>query len=197
MSLKIFLVFLFLPSLSFGSYEDIFDMAQKYNQNKKKMVGFEKEKRDLLGKIYDLEKTTRKIVRDKGKYDREKIEIDEDIRSVSKKIVVLEEELKAMTKNVMTRWVQIQKMNDLPWMYVLLSSYSPSELERLLKTFEKINQSEVSVIKDYIVKVETLNQEKKKLYQLAKRLVETKRNLDAKEKSIKKRHEQRKILLGQ
>ena len=171
-------------------------MAEKYNIQKKKISSFEKEKRSLLGQIYELEKETSRLVRDKGKFDRDRIGLDEDVKKVSQSIISLERDLKKSTKQVMKRWVQIQKMQDLPWMYVFLSSYSPSELERVLKSFEHINKNESQVIEEYLKKLETLRQEKIKLHGLAKNLVQTNKKIVSKEKSIKSQHLRRKKLLA-
>ena len=60
--MKIFVVFVFLlPTLVFA--DDIFDVAEKYNNKKKTVITLESEKREMLSEIYDLERKTKKIYR--------------------------------------------------------------------------------------------------------------------------------------
>ena len=190
-------LFIGLPAVLSASEEDIFSVAEIYNRNKKNITQFEKEKRALLGKIYSLERDSKKVVKEKGRLGNDKILLNRDIKDISREIIVLENRVKSTTRVLHERWEVMQKMRDLPWMYILLSSYGPEDLERTNALFSRLNEAEAKLTISYLHDLQELRAKELELKAMVKEMISVARQISKKEKFIKKQNKEKKKILSQ
>lgn len=190
----ILFVALILPSIS--SAEDIFDVAEKYNSKKKEVINLESEKREMLSEIYNLEKKTRKIVEEKSELGTKKVQLEVSLQKTSKNIVEIEKDLKELTPNLQKRLTYAHQLKDMPWMHMFLSAYNVTDLDRMVKTLDNMNNQEAKLTLEYIQKLEELNQYKKQLKTIAGEMIHLNKNIIDKEQGIKNQHLMKKKLLG-
>ncbi|MCJ8276792.1 MAG: peptidoglycan DD-metalloendopeptidase family protein, partial [Bdellovibrionales bacterium] len=174
----------------------IFDVAEQYNDKKKTVISLENTKRGMLSEVYNLERKTRKIVEEKSALKNKNVKLKRSLKKISEDIVKIENELKEMTPRLQKRLGYVHKIQDLPWMYAFLSSYSITELDRMVNTFKNINKQEAKITIGYFNKREKLQKKREELKVIAKNLVELNKNIDKKESDIKSQHNKKKQLLS-
>jgi len=193
-TLAIFL--LFADSLwAQDSYDQILDIAERFQKEKKVMESLEDKKRGLMGTVYTLERETRKIAKVKSRLKNEEIGLNRDLKQSTGKIVKLEDRIISITKNLQRRLDTARTMGSMPWMYILLTAYNPIELQRTEKIMKSLNAAEAKVVGEYLSSLAELRLEKEHLYELAKKLISVGKEIKTQEEELKNQHAFKKKIL--
>lgn len=163
---------------------DVFEIAEKYNNQKKYVVKLEAKKRQVLAELYGIDKETKKLVIKKTELDNEKVQLDYKLSRISTKIVKIEGELKELTPELIERVSFLEKIQDLPWFYAFLTSQNVSDLDYLYKTATNLNQQQTDQMTEFVQLHEKLNKEKENLIKVAENIIQVKKNLASQEKKI-------------
>lgn len=176
--------------------EDVFDLAEKFNGKKKDIVGLESEKRKILSEIYSIESETNKLVDEKADLDFKKAKLDKDLKHTSIKIVELEKELKELTPQLTERLSFTEKINNLPWLYTLLTAQNIAELDQIFSSAQRVNQIQADQVSQFITLLSELEIKRKELEQTAIEIVKTKKDIQVKEVRITTNQKSKKSILG-
>ena len=176
--------------------EDVFDLAEKYNSKKNKVLSLETQKRGILSEIYGVERETNKIVTQKSELDDKKIKLDGKLVRVSKKILKIESNLRELTPDLTERLAFAEQINNLPWFYTFLTSQSVMELDHLFETATKINSSQAERVLEFINLITDLEKQKKVLTETAREIVGLRKVIIKKEKEISSNQVSKKRMLS-
>ncbi len=189
------LVFLFLLNGAFSNAEDVFDLAEQYNQKKNKVTFLESRQRAILSQIYSIEKETNKLVTQKSEVDEQKIKLDGELANLSKKIVEVETEIESILPELVERMAFTDQVNSLPWFYTFLTSQTLMDLDILFETATHINNQESEKIVRFLELVKDMSLKKKELNQTALKIVELRKEIRMKESRISKNENEKKTSL--
>ena len=64
---------------------DVFDIAEKYNREKNRVLNLEEKKRAMLADIYGVEKETQRVVLEKGELQEKGINLNFQLKTFQKK----------------------------------------------------------------------------------------------------------------
>jgi murein hydrolase activator len=164
--------------------EDIFDVAIEYKNEQSRLSELEQQHRQTLGEVYEIERATQKLVQKKTELEEQRAKLNYDLNQASVELVQTENQIRLMTPNLNERMELSGKIDQTPWLYSLLSSQSVVELETFLHISQKISQDQAQELRKFIVLHTDLEQQKKKLTQIAESLHQLKQDLAVEEKKI-------------
>ncbi len=164
--------------------EDIFDVAAEYNRKKSELTELEVNRRKALAEVYRLDKETQKIVIEKSALDEKKAKFDHDLSQASTEIVQIEEKIQMMLPDLLRRLDLAEKINDVPWLYALLSSQSVGELEQFVDGTQIVNQKQSEEFQEFLNLHAKLKEQKIQLSKTAQEILRLKKNMIVEEKKI-------------
>lgn len=174
-------VFLIYPLVG---AEDIFDVAEEYNRKKSELTELEVNRRKAMAEVYRIDKETQKLVIEKSKLDEKKAKFDHDLNQASLEIVQIEEKIQKMMPDLLRRFDLAEKINDVPWLYALLSSQSVGELEQFVDRTQIVNQKQSAEFQDFVNLHAELKEQKIQLSKTAQEILRLKKNMLVEEKKI-------------
>jgi len=164
--------------------EDIFDVAEEYNRKKTELTDLEVKRRQAMAEVYRLDKETQKLVIQKSELDEKKAKFDYDLNQASAETVQIEERIQKMTPDLLRRFDLAEKINDVPWLYALLSSQSVGELEQFVDGAKVVNKKQSVELHEFVALHKQLKEQKIKLSKTAQEILRLKKNIDVEEKKI-------------
>ena len=164
--------------------EDIFDVAEEYNKKKSELTELEAKRRQAMAEVYRLDKETQKLVIQKSELDEKKAKFNHDLNQASVEIVQIEEKIQKMTPDLLRRFDLTDKINDVPWLYALLSSQSVGELEQFVDGTKIVNKKQSAELQEFVDLHKQLKEQKIQLSKTAQEILRLKKNMDIEEKKI-------------
>ena len=166
--------------------EDVFDIAAKYNEKKNKVVNLETQRRKTLAEIYNIEKETNKIEIKKTELHEQKIQLDQELKDISARVVQIELELHELTPVLTQRIEFVEQVNKLPWFYTFLTAQSLSDLDQMLDAADRINSHQAEQILSFAQLIGELKIQKQELRKTAIEIVKLRKEIHNKEKNVEK-----------
>ncbi len=166
--------------------DDVLDIAAEYHQQKSEVFNLEDKKRKMLSEIYNLEKDTQKIILKKSELDEKNTILNYDMIEISKQIIETSHELSELAPDIINRSSLLEQINSLPWFYAIMSSLTLTDLDRLHRSAQNMNDHQTEQLAHYLALSDRLVLEKQKLNKTARHLIGLKKQISKEELSIEK-----------
>lgn len=175
-----FLIILF-SSPSFAALETL---VKEFQKTKDKMEKSEIEQRKLLGSLFTINRSIKKIVTEKSSLDSEKIVVEAGVKELAAKIIEIEKKSKEQKSKLRERLAVIYKLGGAGIARVLFTSSSSAQLERNLKILGVVAKTDIQLIKDYTLSQKDLVSKKVKLTKRWEKLKKIEAKIAKKEDSL-------------
>lgn len=156
----------------------------------------EKDTGRLLSEMFKLNLSLKKIVKDRRKLEDRKNRVGARVNnlnlSIGEKSASLQTHQKILIETILDR----QKRKKETILSVLMSSKSPAQLERQLRTIETIANYQSGIMRDYIHDLELLKIDRTLVVEEKEKLQKAERALQAREEELRLEHEKKSRLLG-
>lgn len=177
--------------------DDVIKTAEEYVDQKDSLLKIEKNKRNALGQLYEINQKTKKIVKNKSDLSGEKAKIEKKISDLAKSIISLEDKSKILKLRLGMRFKELYKIKGLGFLYSLFNASSIHDLDKALYLTNKINENDKNLQIEYKKTIEELTLERVSLNQQIANLEKTKNELSREEELIKNQYLERKKVLAQ
>lgn len=157
MKIRILLI-LILSVFSLPSWGALESLVQEFQKTKNKYEKSEVQQRKLLGSLFGINKSIKKVVQEKSVLDSEKLVVDASVKELASRVLQLEKKSKEQKSHLRERLSVIYKLGGSGMARVLFSSSSSAELERNLKILGAVAKSDIQLIKDYTKSQKELSQ---------------------------------------
>lgn len=162
----------------------------------KKMERQERNTNTLLSEMFKLNLTLKKIVKDRRKLEDKKNRVGARVNnlnvSIGEKSASLEAHQKILIDTIMDR----QKRKKETILSVMMSSKSPAQMERQLRTIETIANYQSGIMRDYIRDLELLKIDRTLVVEEKEKLQKAEVELQGREEELRLEHEKKSKLLG-
>lgn len=163
---------------------EIKKIEKDLSQSRKRLLSGEKQKREILFKIFNLNKKIKKMAKEKGGLNNKIQASKSRTKDISRKIEALEKQIEKQRLSLSKALRTIYKIQGQGQLRVLFSSSSPQDLERNIRFLTIMTQKSYEQIKEYRQKITLLGQKKSDLRGVVKKLVSLKKKVDHKEKKL-------------
>lgn len=159
-------------------------LVKEFQTTKTKLEKNEIAQRKLLGSLFSINKSIKKVVTEKSNLDSEKIVVESSVKELASKIVDLENKSKVQKAHLRERLAAIYKLGGAGIARVLLTSSSSAQLERNLKILGVVAKLDIDLIKDYTNSQKELTNKKLKLTKRWEKLKKIEAKIAKKENTL-------------
>ncbi len=167
------------------------DYVKKRNEYIKK----EEENRNVLGQLFELQKTLKQVDAEKGRLLSKKAVVEKKIEKLNPLVKSAEEHLLIQKIELQKRLIYISKFQDMSLLKIMFSSQTPSELDRNLRILKGFTERDYAAIKKYFSGVKALFAKKQELAKEESRVVQLQEEVSKKETSILEQTKRKESLL--
>lgn len=165
MNLFLALVLTFAVTAKAATSADVDTLAKDFEATKRKLEEAEKKQRQVLSALYQINKTIKKIVTDKGAYSQQRAFLEVSIRSLTQRIDEIDQSTKVQRALLAERLRAIYKLGGASVARFIFSSGSSASLETNLKILGIVAARDLELIKNYGKDLQDLENKKKILAQ--------------------------------
>lgn len=195
--LRLLLVLALSLSFAAKAATDVDSLAKDFEATKKKIEDAEIKQRQVLSALYQLNKKIKKIVTEKGELSQQRAFLEVNIRTLTQKVVDLDQRSKSQRALLAERLRAIYKLGGASVARFLFTSNSSSSLERNLKILGLVASRDLELIKNYGKDLEDLHKKKRVLAQRLESLKSVESKIAVQEKQMRKEQDLKgKILDG-
>ena len=160
------------------------NLAREFHMTKIKLMKDEVRQREILGRLYEINKNMKKIVTEKTSLEQEKLLVESNVHDLAGKITELDQKTKSQKMLLRGRLSAIYKLGGQGIARFLFSSTSSAELERSLKILGIVAKQDLELIKSYSKSVKELDSRKRKFQLRWTHLKDVERKIQNKENSL-------------
>lgn len=191
------IVLIFAVAAKAATPADVDTLAKDFEATKQKLEEAETKQRRVLSALYQINRSIKKTVTDKGSYSQQRAFLEVNIRSLTQKVDEIEQRAKIQRTLLSERLRAIYKLGGTSIARFIFSSGSSASLETNLKILGLVASRDLELIKSYRKDVQDLEKRKKTLAQRLESLKSIEATIAAKEKQLRNEQETKgKILDG-
>lgn len=152
-----------LLSSAFASSPTPDSLAKEYQDTKMQMLKEDLQKRQVMASLFDTNLRIKKLVVERGNLEQEKLNLDEQVKTLAGKILGIDERLKQQQSQLRSRLATIYKLGGIGIAKIIFTSSSAAQLERNLKILGSIAKYDLRLIHSYTDNKKELQKKKEKL----------------------------------
>lgn len=170
--------------------------APAHETTLKKIERQDKNTNILLSEMFKLNLTLKKIVKDRRKLEDKKNRVGARVNNLNISIGEKSASLQAHQKILIDTILDRQKRKKETILSVLMSSKSPAQMERQLRTIETIANYQSAIMRDYIRDLELLKIDRTLVVEEKEKLQKAETALQGREEELRLEHAKKSKLLG-
>ncbi len=194
MKLRSLILLFFVSTLALssrGAVNSNLNSEKIYTELKKTKKTIEKneiKQRKVLANLYEINRSMKKLVGQKGDLARERMGLESSIRNLAKNIIKLQVDIDKKKEKIKSRIISIFRVGGEGVASILLSTKSAAELDRTIKILSLIAKRDHELVKNYHESILKLQDDKEKLASRVSKLKSL--ELKIKEQELKLAQEQ-------
>jgi septal ring factor EnvC (AmiA/AmiB activator) len=173
------------------------EVARKLERHKNQVVEKEKQQRQILSGLFEINQKIKKLSKEKSDLENEKKMLEFSIADLKKRNEELSESLKVKGRFLTTHVRWLQQAKDFSWLNTISGSKGPTEADLNFYIFSKLMAQEKVKIREYFLEKKQLSKNEKKLLGRLERLNKISKDLLQKEGDFLLRQTERKTALNQ
>ncbi len=171
------------------------ELAEEISRQQELISAAEKERRKVLGNVYEIRKRLKKVEKEKSILVDKMIHYKANVKEVAKRVVELETLLKEQNKILRERLKSLYKVSGRGVIQILFSTQTPSELDKNLRFFKLITEQDYQLVSSYRKNVQLLVNKKEALQDQVKKLLTYEEKIKSKEGQLEVVHRRKRSYL--
>lgn len=159
-------------------------LVKDYERAKKSLLKDELKQRQVMGSLYSINRSMKKIVSEKATLDQEKLLVEAQTKDLAAKLLELDSKVKSQKSMLRFRLSAIYKLGGQGLARILLTSQNSSQLERNLKILGGVAKKDLELIKDFTVSSKDLDKKRRRFANRLKHLKNLEAKISSKEKTL-------------
>lgn len=170
--------------------------VQEYQQIKSRTLSIKAKERELLSRIYKINRQQRSLAKSEAKLQRKKSSLKSKLNQLKREIKQLQVKIKVLKVSLASRLKETQKHGPGTFFQSLFHSKSLQDIEYDSRIFQKISLLDIEQIKKYEKMKSDLSKKRRKLAVTVKKIEENKTNIEEKRNKIDESYKSRMRLLS-
>lgn len=181
--------------ISISASASIVELAEKIDLNKKVLVQTDKAQRQAVFNIHQIDGKIKKINQNFSELNQKVFDFENRARATAQSIAELKDKIKSQRKQLGQRMSAIYKMNDLGVLRLLLADQGMVNFDKNLKFLKLVVQRDYDLIGQYRENLKNLEIKEKSLKKQLVKLTQSKKNLKHIEKKLESQQKNKVKLL--
>jgi septal ring factor EnvC (AmiA/AmiB activator) len=199
--LLIFCILLLQPvGLAANSSEsepmEVGSLVEKIQEAKIGLKESERRKREVLGRLFDINQRMQKISAEKNELSNEMLVLRSNSRNFAQMIVRLEKHIEQQKKRILGRFRVLSKLGQLGYIKVILAESSMADVERSLRFLKIVARKDIELLRNYRSNKFRLTKRRDELRKEVEKLAIVERKISVQENLIVDEHNKKKDLLS-
>jgi len=178
-----FLIFLFLvPPLSHAEENQV--LIRKIDRMKSSVSQAESRQRSIYKQVLDSEIKIKKMSEERSKVNKKMLASEADSQELAYEVREWEQKVKSQRKKITSSVAQIYRLKNPSLLTVLFSGQKASEIEKSVRFFKKISESDFKRFRSYEVSLRKAKEARQNLKREVRRLLGLRKDLKTKENRL-------------
>lgn len=175
--------------------EKVEALVSKIQQAKERLVRSERQKRETLGRLYEIQNRLRRVSNDKNRLTNEMLVLRGNVKNFAQIIARLEITIAEQKRRIIRRLRSLGQLGQLGYVKMILSESRPLEIERTMRFLKLLAKRDFELLDNYQDNIQNLIRKRDELAEEVRHLVALEKKVSEQEQVIANEHNKKKEIL--